>query len=352
MDSKLKLLRLQLITSSSSAPFNNFTMKTIENYDIHTISFATDLKIQTESLNFFDSNGSVKKFFKNLKYVLSKNNFDIIHIHSVHCGVIFILHTFFNLNFSLLKKTIFTVHNSYENYKLRNKIFFGVVYLFIKKIVYCSESSFISFPKIFSWNKKKNLVISNGVDLNKMSSLSKVDFDLREIDFVIVGRIEPVKNIILTSKILSLFKNKIIHIVGDGGQITQVKGILKSDNVIFHGQVERNKVYEVLSRSKFFISLSKTEGLPISLLEAIFMGCVPLVSNITSHKEIINDLTEFLIDTKCTPSEIKMYLDKLINKNQFEKARNKLFEKVKTNFSLDRMLSNYDLLYKKLLDEI
>ena len=53
--------------------------------------------------------------------------------------------------------------------------------------------------------------------------------------------------------------------------------------MIFRGQIPR-AVYKNLADSKFFISMSKTEGL--QLLLNSYMGCIPIVSDIEPHKEV------------------------------------------------------------------
>lgn len=351
MARKLKLLRLQLITNSSSAPYNNFTLNTLSKYNIFTITYKSELADLEQKGIFIDARGSIYNYLFKIKELLKNNHFNLIHVHSVHCGFFLILYCLFHNNYSILNKTILTVHNSYNNYTLRNKVLYFLNFFFFKKIIYCSKSSFNSFPKIISKNKK-NKIITNGANILMMDRHKKIELNQREIDFVVVGRMEEVKNILLLSKILSLFKNKKIHFIGTGSLLPSVKKILDKNNVFFHGHLKRNEVYKVLSNSKFFITLSKTEGLPIALLEAINMGCIPIVSKIKPHLEILNRFSVLFLPLKENIYNYKTLIESFINQD-VSKFNNKiLINHIADNYSLEGMLENYDSLYYEISNEI
>lgn len=348
---KLKLLRLQLVTNSSSAPYNNFTLNSLSNYKIFTVTYKSEIPKNELKSIFYDSLGSIWNYLRAIKEILKNNKIDIIHIHSVHCGFFLILYCFLYNNYSILKKTILTVHNSFNNYKTRNKVLFFLNYFFLNKIVFCSNSSFNSFPKLILGNKKNNVII-NGADLKKMDRHKSIKFDQRAIDFVIVGRMEKVKNIILLSKILSLFNNKKIHFIGTGSLYPSVKKILNEDNVYFHGHKERNEVYKILSNSKYFISLSKTEGLPIALLESIYLGCIPIVSKIKPHLEILNQFPVLFLPIKKNTNNYKNQINSYICQNVSKLDKKKLRNYVVENYSLESMLEHYNNLYNDMLNEV
>jgi glycosyltransferase involved in cell wall biosynthesis len=45
-----------------------------------------------------------------------------------------------------------------------------------------------------------------------------------------------------------------------------------------------------LNSCKYFISSSESEGLPNSLLEALSMGLIPIVSSIPQHLEVLEEI--------------------------------------------------------------
>ena len=329
----MNILRLELITDYTTAPYNNFTKPSKNKYNIQTISFKSNIEINDNS--FINSDGSLRFFARSLNKKIKKQNFNVIHFHSVHCGIIFLFVEILNFRFKNFRKSVFTIHNSKENYSLRNLIFFYVISFFVKKLVFCSKSSYYSFP-LWIRNREKSFVIQNGISIKTKYNKN------RNIDFIYVGRLISLKNIELILNIFKKFKGN-CHIIGDG----PLKDIVldtseKYNNIHFHGKVSRENVYKYLSNSKYFISLSKTEGLPITLLESIILGCMPIVSKIDPHKEILGqDFNYVDINTGFES------LDHIIPLDKFELTSSKR-KSIIERFSSEKMLENYHNLYKEL----
>ena len=76
-------------------------------------------------------------------------------------------------------------------------------------------------------------------------------------------------------------------LLGDGPELNRLKTRYSSfDNIQFVGQ--KTNVQEYLHASDVFLSASKSEGLPNSVLEAISCGLPVLLSDIPQHKEILD----------------------------------------------------------------
>lgn len=115
----------------------------------------------------------------------------------------------------------------------------------------------------------------------------------RDYDIVSFSRIDKNKNLILLVKALSRIKYKAkVAIAGDGEEMENVKAAAMeygvSPQMEFLGYISsfEDKV-KLLSNSKIFISCSKGEGFPVSLLEAMNCGCVPVVSNVGDIADVI-----------------------------------------------------------------
>lgn len=57
----------------------------------------------------------------------------------------------------------------------------------------------------------------------------------------------------------------------------------------FHKHIEYNKMINLVSRSKIYISATKSDGTSLSLLEAMKLNCIPVISNIVSNRSWILD---------------------------------------------------------------
>ena len=69
-----------------------------------------------------------------------------------------------------------------------------------------------------------------------------------------------------------------------GGKITQAP-----PNVVCLENVPNNELSEHFNRCKSYLQLSLSEGFPNALCEAMLCGCLPVVSNVASMPEIIQD---------------------------------------------------------------
>lgn len=143
----------------------------------------------------------------------------------------------------------------------------------------------------------------------------------RHYDIVSFSRIDLNKNLILLIKALARLKEKYqlrVAIAGDGDQSENIKAAAQqygvAEMINFMGYVSGfdDKV-KVLTDSKIFISCSKGEGFPVSLLEAMDCGCVPVVSNVGDIVDVIdNDKNGYVFNDTDDETEFTADLEKLL----------------------------------------
>ncbi|MGZ3753355.1 MAG: glycosyltransferase [Mucilaginibacter sp.] len=86
------------------------------------------------------------------------------------------------------------------------------------------------------------------------------------------------------------------HIVGEGPFRSELEILAKSLSfeVIFHGSLSQNEVFEVYKQSHFLIFPSNSEGFPKVVAEACNFGCIPIVSDVSSISQYITPDVGFL----------------------------------------------------------
>lgn len=152
-------------------------------------------------------------------------------------------------------------------------------------------------------------IIPNGI-YTKLYKVQK-----KEKIILLMGRIQEEKGMqdilrILTPKMLGDWK---VEIVGDGPFKPELEKIVYENDISnfvhFWGWIraKSDKQLELLSKSYIFISASRFENSPVTLLEAYCSGCKVLVSDIPAHKEMIGDRANYF-DT----NDGKMLKDTLI----------------------------------------
>lgn len=116
-------------------------------------------------------------------------------------------------------------------------------------------------------------------------------------------------NIIYILEIFKQIKSKTsIILIGSGGE--QEDEILKKIKSLKHAENPGVLPYEknigMVSKSRFFLSLTTSDGASLSLLEAMAVGAIPIVSNIEPNKEWVTDgYNGFIIELNDLNSAVK-----------------------------------------------
>ena len=105
---------------------------------------------------------------------------------------------------------------------------------------------------------------------------------MRYIDFISIGRIEPIKNFDYAFKIIKGIQARYdinYHVVGNGSLLSKFKiKYAKNDKIVFHGEEPNYWVGHLLKSSKFLLHTSKVEGFGLTVLEAMLFGCIPIIT--------------------------------------------------------------------------
>lgn len=148
----------------------------------------------------------------------------------------------------------------------------------------------------------------------------EVKYDKKEIipgklNVIFVGRLEEGKNPLILVKIDDILKSKGISIlwtiVGDGPLLSEFKDNVKDkNNFIFSGMLSNQELHNVYHNQEVFIMTSNSEGLPVSLIESMKSGLVPVVSDINGgiREIVITGENGYL----CNPEKENEFADALI----------------------------------------
>ncbi len=182
----------------------------------------------------------------------------------------------------------------------------------------------------------------------KELSAPKSDFNL-----LFVGRLEPVKNhtLLLTAfrEALSSMPNLRLWMVGDGSErekltrLTAELGI--SSEVTFWGQ--QLDVAPFFSAADVFVMSSKSEGLPISLLQAFSLGIPAIVTDVGGMAEVVRLAQAGLAVSATDPAAMAGAILRMAsNSGEREKLAINAQHAFRSYFTLDVMVDNYMDLYR------
>lgn len=232
----------------------------------------------------------------------------------------------------LVKSILYNFWNPHYN-SVRN------AYNLSDKFLLLSESYTDSFIKTYDVDKKDNklIAIPNPCPFN-----DNYEFSTKEQIVLIVSRMqEDQKRIFAALKIWKMLRNKNgwkLLIVGDGPDMNKYKKIAKGIcGVEFAGH--SNNVQSYYKRSKIFMMTSIWEGLPMTLIEAMHYGCVPVVfdSFAAVHDLIKNGETGYIISNNDICQYVSV-MDSLLNDdNLVTRLANKNLSNP-NDFSIDKIL--------------
>lgn len=356
------ILHILFSINETSAPYNEHCLPLIELRKI-TICTYFKSKIKTPpAITLFDGDNSLFGFIQALKSALKANLYDIIHVHALHLMPLFQLINGLTTG-NYFNSTVFTVHTSFKNYKVRHRLMLIPTFAFTRRVVYCSKSSYNSFTGFY-----KNLVgdrvriVQNGVDIDRVDSILKKDNKKTSKNggFVIasIGRLIPVKN---SLTILEAFQNSAIphsclSFIGEGDLQEQLLNFSKKfkidDQIVFTGIIPREQVYKYLNDTDLFVSASRIEGFPVSALEAMACGCPVVLSDIPPHRELADGI-DFI--PLLHPDDVSGFAQEIKRVYQMPASERKMLGQqcrklVEERFSLKNMHQEYDKIYSEIIN--
>ena len=193
----------------------------------------------------------------------------------------------------------------------------------------------------------------------KLSKLGTFDYGinpfLKTEEFLIIScsNIISLKRIDLISEILKNIQIKVkwIHI-GAGKSKTaivkQAEKLPKNIKYEFTGQLSNEDIMRIYKKTKInlFINTSESEGLPVSIMEAISFGIPVIATDVGGVSEIVNEKTGILIPKDFNIDKVADIIDTFVNSKyntiEFRKGVRKFW---KENFDAGK---NYTMFYQQI----
>lgn len=289
--------------------------------------------------------------------ILKKERPNIIHAHSAKGGVIGrIVGKIFKINV-LYTPQAFS-YLSAES-KRKKKIYLTIEKFFAFKNSYVLASSNSEKERAISevgYPKERVLLFNNSIKpITELINLQSET--LQSGDYICtVGRPSFQKNIELMIRVLAeVNKVKKIHLVVMGvglhlhDNLVKVEKLIDdlnmNNNVTLLKWTERDDVFHIIKKSKFYISTARYEGLPYSIIESFALGKPAVVSDCDGNKDLVKDgYNGFIVKNE----NIIEYRDKIVNLL----TNDELLEELSVN-ALKSFYENYNIVKNiKYLEEI
>jgi len=296
----------------------------------------------------------------------------ILHDRKIH-----ILHThnqaahFYGCLAAFLARTSVVINTEHSRHYIdgywRRRLEKRFLSMFTDKIVTVSEELRRQSLVRDKISNKKIITIVNGIDLksytknvpcgqSKEGLALRLEFGIPRDNKVlgIIGRLHPIKNHALLFDVIHNILNKqqapvSLLVVGDGELRQPLEDLSRSlgiiNNVCFVGY--RQDIPEILSLLDALVLCSHTEGLPLTLLEAMAAG-VPVVVTASANKSgLVRHRINGLVADSTVASLTEM-IDMALKINLVDTLVKKAKETVFQEYSINLTIKQYQHLYENI----
>lgn len=312
--------KILLFTSSlKNGGAENQILKIFEalsiNYEVEIV-IAKKSILSNYQITQLSSKKTVLSFFKFLKHV-NRSKPDVILSTLPVPNLI----SSFSKLFISEKTIVINREANFNDDKLLSRLIFRLSSSLSDIHIFNSQSVFEYYSSKYPKKKHKFFKINNILpDSFKNSSkpLNELSRNKDSIKFLSVARLEYQKGVDVLIKAFNniQFNNVELFILGEGSQYEYLKKIKTNNNIHFLGYKENS--LDFINNCDVYVQPSRKEGMPNSLLEAVMLNKMCLVSNcIGGNEEIIKNYTDGLIFNSESVTDLNLKINKLINEKKF-----------------------------------
>lgn len=339
-------------------------------YDFHYLYF---LPWKNQVVNEIEQAGGTVVCFP------SKNNVEIImkvrkivayvkahHIQLIHCHL-----PWAGIVGRLVGRltgvpVVYTEHNKWERYHRLTYCMNKWSFRSQQQVIAVSGEVARSIKSHYHQQKPAIQVVQNGIDTDKFSTRQPVERDIRKelnipANTTVIGIacvFRPQKRLSVWLEIASRLHaqrpDTYFIIAGDGGlrdEVHQKARELNMRSCVYFAGLQTD-IKPWLKAMDIFMMSSEFEGLPIALLEAMSMGCMPACTDAGGIPEVIRDNENGLLVPVNNPLQLADRLaTALSHRRQVEAMKLAARETVISHFSMQKMVAQLENIYDNLLQK-
>lgn len=301
------------------------------------------------------------KVLMQLIKLMREEKFSLVHVHTPMAAFLGRLAA----RFTHTKPVVYTVHG-FHFYKGAPWYYWAFIYpveylaaRWTDGLIVINQEDYINAQRMgFKPNKNLFFVHGVGIDLKKFINISfsnsgiKKELDIKEKDIIIscVAEFTSNKNQMFLlrgwEKIASDFNNIHLLFIGKGKHLNNLKEQVKQNSlprVYFLGY--RNDVPKILLKSNINALVSKREGLPRSIMEAMALGKPVVVSNVRGNRDLVKHGENGFLVQLGDVSGLVYSLKKLIDDAELQANMGKVsLERIK-EYDIEKVLAEMSSIY-------
>src|SRR5699024_6920633 len=127
--------------------------------------------------------------------------------------------------------------------------------------------------------------------------------------------------------------------IGDG----ELRSELTAPNITITGWINNNKALAYLNKCNIFLLPSLWEGLPMALLEAMYLKKICIVSNVVGNKDtIVNGKNGYICDNL---DEFVKKINAVVNQGETKNIVDQAHDEILMHYSAQVMANGYKEIY-------
>lgn len=328
-------------------------------YDLHYIILEeSDLPQEAYASLFKGSSLHVERWpikrhfdfslIRKLKHFIKKEKFDLVHTHLIHADI----HGAIAAHRAGIRKIVSTKHDRYDYHKINyfQKIPLHYATRYLTRVITISEAlkEYYIFHKLIPEEKMETIHygIERGTNIEEKNP---------EVEFLFLGRLLVDKGcrelLSAFEEVFRTFHGAKLWIVGDGplkGEMMEwVKERKFEKSIEFLGY--RKDINNLIDRSAIMVVPSYVEGFGLVLLEGMSRKKPLIATKVSAIPEIvINEKTGLLVPPRDASSLARAMISLLKNEELRKKMGVAGYERLKTDFSLEKMVARTEAFYDRL----
>lgn len=251
--------------------------------DYHSY-FAANIRL-TEVKNFTRSPNPLKdiKALLEMREIAKAVEPDIIHLHSTKAGILG------RWGYNGKRYQLYYTPHGYsflmtDHSSLKRFLYYQAEVISSKRLCTTISCSPGEHQETLKMTKRAHYV-NNGVDISELETIVAADHMSRSptLSVFTLGRICPPQNPHLFNEIARMLPEVCFTWVGDG----ELRHLLTSPNIHVTGWFSRSAAIKLSLEADVFLLTTLWGGLPMSLLEAMYMKKVCVVSDVIGNRDVI-----------------------------------------------------------------
>jgi glycosyltransferase involved in cell wall biosynthesis len=172
---------------------------------------------------------------------------------------------------------------------------------------------------------------------------------------LMAGALDPAKgHSIMLKALVSMSPDWTLYIIGDGPKLESITNFIDVHGLGPRTQLfawDSKKIRELLESCEYFVMPSLHEGLGSVLLDAMGAGCLVVASNVGGIPDLVIDNVSGRLCPPGDPESIVATLVDLDSNQDVKEALRKGGKKMAGQHMPSKMMSQYEVVYKKVLSE-